>query len=157
MAYNTASIRVAKYTDKFAQHLATFGQHVVAIIRWATKVAEEGVTDQSVLDRGTIEVDQLGVNVGTLVAMSDKPLKAVSRQLGAVREKFAAVAFTVLNPTTEEASLAQDLIETVTALADVVKAMVALNVLASRGSVRTAAIHARCGPAVTGTAACPWS
>ena len=136
VAYSTASIRVAKYSDKFAQHLSAFSKHTIAIIEWATKVSKDGVADQAFLDRGTQELEQLTSQVASMVALSEVPLKAVGRQVTAVKEHFAAVAFTVLNPTTEELTLAEDLIETVTALREVVKAMLALNVLAQRGSVK---------------------
>jgi hypothetical protein len=127
---------VAKYNETFTQQLSAFAKHAAAVVDWVRAAPADAADAPAHLDRGSAAVDVLAGVVGTLVAMSEVPLKAVPRQLAAVKEQFGAVAFAMLNPSTADALVADDLVESVRALGDVVKAMVALNVLAHRGSVR---------------------
>ena len=131
VSYSQASIRVANYKESFKTQLSAFSRHCTALVAWSQSLVSGAALEPDQAAEGRTRLDAVAVSVATLLAMTEVPLRAVERQLAATRAAFASLH---ARPTVDAADVAH-LGDAIFSLGNGIKSMLALNVLAHRGSV----------------------
>jgi len=128
-----ATIRLAQYQDGFKQYLSAFSRHSALLTQWLQGLPEaRPLADDVAADGRKLLADVVAASQSIMEA-SQRPLAVLPDQLSLTQQGLDAL----LAATTEGAAAAsQELAACLFTLGNVVKAMMALNILVQRGSVR---------------------
>jgi len=128
-----ATIRLAQYQDGFKQYLSAFSRHSALLTQWLQGLPEARPLAINVAADGRKLLADVVTDSQSIMEASQRPLAVLRDQLSLTQGCLDAV----LTATTEGAAKAsQGLMDCLFTLGNIVKAMMALNILVQRGSVR---------------------